>query len=102
MGKIDSWAITWYASTFLSDMLSLYPNPSLVKNIGQDNSGTHSGPTKIWGDTVSNDPVLMNKIQLEESDEARREFEKFFRTLRSPRMLYNRGVNKFLRMIRNR
>lgn len=42
-GKNSSWAIRWYASAFLNDKLCLYPGKSLVKNIGLDGSGTHSG-----------------------------------------------------------
>ena len=41
-GKIDSWAIRWYASAFLQNKLTLYPGQSLVENIGQEGSGTHS------------------------------------------------------------
>jgi hypothetical protein len=40
-GKIDSWAIRWYLSTFMLDALTLYPVESLVSNIGFDGSGTH-------------------------------------------------------------
>lgn len=42
-GKVDSWAIRWYASAFLNNMYTLYPNNSLVENIGLDGSGTHCG-----------------------------------------------------------
>jgi hypothetical protein len=44
-GKNNSWAIRWHASAFLKDKLTLYPNFSLVKNIGLDGSGTHCDPT---------------------------------------------------------
>lgn len=39
--KIDSWAIRWYASSFLSNKLMLYPPASLSQNIGMDGSGSH-------------------------------------------------------------
>jgi len=41
-GIIDSWAVRWYASAFLGNKLTLYPGQSLVENIGQEGSGTHS------------------------------------------------------------
>ena len=41
-GVIDSWAVRWYASAFLANKLTLYPGQSLVENIGQEGSGTHS------------------------------------------------------------
>jgi hypothetical protein len=40
-GKIDSWGIRWYASVFLAGGLGLWPNKSLVQNIGHDGTGVH-------------------------------------------------------------
>ena len=40
-GKIDSWAVRWYASAFLANKVTLYPGQSLVVNTGQDSSGTN-------------------------------------------------------------
>jgi hypothetical protein len=45
-GKNSSWAIRWYASAFLNNMLTLYPRKTLVKNNGRDNSGTHGAGIK--------------------------------------------------------
>ena len=42
-GKVDSWAIRWYLSTFLNNGLTLYPRKTLVENAGFDGSGTHCG-----------------------------------------------------------
>lgn len=39
--KNNSWAIRWYASTFLENMYTLYPKISFVQNMGT-NYGTHS------------------------------------------------------------
>ena len=41
-GRVDSWAVRWYASAFLADAFTLYPGASLVENIGLDGSGTNS------------------------------------------------------------
>lgn len=40
-GRVDSWAIRWYLTTFLMQGLTLYPGRSLVRNIGFDGSGTN-------------------------------------------------------------
>jgi len=40
-GLVDSWAIRFYTSFFLKGGFFLFPNVSLVKNIGFDNSGVH-------------------------------------------------------------
>lgn len=43
-GKIDSWAIRFCYAHYVNDMRCIYPTRTLVKNIGLDNSGTHSKP----------------------------------------------------------
>ncbi len=42
-GKIDSWAIRWYASAFLAGKYALQSGCPLVRNIGADGSGRHCG-----------------------------------------------------------
>ena len=41
LGLIDSWAIYWHTSMFLSSKYTYYPNQTLVLNTGMDQSGTH-------------------------------------------------------------
>lgn len=80
-GKNDSWAIRWYASAFLKNKYTLYPSKSLVINIGLDNSGTHSDTTGNYNDEDLSDEKFarLDKIEISESIEARKSFEKFFR-----------------------
>lgn len=59
-GKNDSWAIRWHASAFIENKLTLYPGKSLVQNIGNDSSGTHS-----WDNTRYNQKKLAQSIKLE-------------------------------------
>jgi hypothetical protein len=47
-GLRDTWAIKWYASVMLAGGLCLHPHPSLVQNIGTDDSGTHTGATEQY------------------------------------------------------
>lgn len=42
-GRINTWAIFWYATIFLKKGLCLAPAKSLVRNVGFDNSGVHCG-----------------------------------------------------------
>jgi len=42
-GRRDIWGIRWYWSVFCQNGLSLFPPQSLVRNTGQDGSGTHGG-----------------------------------------------------------
>lgn len=82
-GKIDSWAIRWYASAVLRKGLCLYPTKSLVQNIGFDSEGTHtSNPNSyeafIMADETTDD---FPKIKIEDSKVMRKEWERLFKKL---------------------
>lgn len=70
-GKINTWAIFWYATIFLKQGLCLAPSKSLVKNVGFDNSGVHCGSNsakEITHDidlkiTDYPDKIILNKTQ---------------------------------------
>lgn len=44
LGKLRSWNAIWHSTVFLNDGLCLYPQKSLVANIGHDGSGTNCEP----------------------------------------------------------
>jgi hypothetical protein len=83
-GKIDSWAIRWYASAFLQNRLTLRPCKSLLKNIGMDNSGTHCGSRKGFDIDLNREPVNLRKIVIAQSDYGRYLFSKYYKTIRIP------------------
>ena len=56
-GRIDSWAIRWYASMVLANGLALRPARSLVRNAGMDGSGIHCNPTDAFDVDLAQDPV---------------------------------------------
>lgn len=76
-GRNDSWAIRWYASTFLANMLTLYPTQSLVRNIGLDGSGAHCGETSVFDSELHEGRVNVTRIDISESPEARLAFSEF-------------------------
>ncbi|MBU3546735.1 glycosyltransferase family A protein [Polynucleobacter sp. MWH-Jannik1A5] len=78
-GLNDSWAVRWYASTFLANKLTLYPGRSLVHNIGNDSSGTHCYTNKDYDAIMSPNPIDLSKVRVEESKLAKAAFENFFR-----------------------
>jgi GT2 family glycosyltransferase len=61
-GLNDSWAIRWYASTFLKNMITLFPRKSFVKNIGIDNSGENCNYTTVYDSLINleYEPVKKN------------------------------------------
>ncbi len=77
-GLNQSWAVRWYASAFLKDMMTLYPGKSLVHNIGLDNSGTHCSDTDIYYTTVNMGRVTEIETEVKVNHQARVAFKKFF------------------------
>ena len=86
-GKNRSWAILWYASAFLLDKLTLYPGRSLICNIGNDNSGTHSICSTSFDVQVDENPVVVEHIPISASQNALREFERYMKSRRLKRAL---------------
>lgn len=96
-GKIDSWAIRWYASVFLSGGLSLYPSVSQVINAGFDNSGTHCADGDDY--LVSIGVSSMDwPSEICEDTEHLRQVKKFFASTKPT--LANRVVNRLRRGLR--
>ena len=72
-GKIDSWAIRWYASAFLAEKYTLQSNVMLVENIGFGKGATHcnsntqkykiilSEEKVVWGDNAENENANLQK-----------------------------------------
>lgn len=91
-GNMKTWAIRWYASVFLRDGLCLYPKKSLTHNIGNDGSGTHDDPLKVFDTKLSQEKIKVERMPLEESAYARGLYRKFLKTTESPfrdRLRYN-------------
>lgn len=83
-GKNDSWAVRWYASAFLSNALTLYPGRSLVNNISSDHLGTHTKQLPAFQAELSSAPIPVETIPVEDHTDARKHFERFFRSIHQP------------------
>lgn len=77
-GKVNSWAIRWYASMFLANKYTLYPGKSLVQNIGTDGSGSHSLKIDAFNHTFINDELKLKKIDIRESLVAKKVISNYF------------------------
>ena len=76
--KNDSWAVRWIASNYLKNKLILYPNKSLVQNIGNEGSGTHNLKTNRYDVKLYNKRFIIKKIKIKENNLMRKKIEKFF------------------------
>jgi len=86
-GKVDSWAIRWYASAFIQEKLTLYPGISLVKHIGD--LGTHIKGNSWWLDVeLSEKPIFVKRIPPIEDPQVRKKFENFFFRMKMKSMIY--------------
>ena len=77
-GRNDSWAVRWYASAVLSGMFTLYPNRSLVMNIGSDGSGSHGGVSTAFAVEVCHERVAAVRVPIADSPAGREAFCEFF------------------------
>lgn len=82
-GLNQSWAVRWYASAFLKDMLTLYPGRSQVQNIGLDNSGTHCSATEIYNTVITTKRVDNIYAEIKVNKDAREAFKLFFKNLQT-------------------
>lgn len=60
-GKMNTWAIFWYATLYENGGLCLNPSQSFVENIGHDGSGVHCSDSKTL---ITTKPALCNKTEL--------------------------------------
>jgi hypothetical protein len=84
-GKVDSWAIRWYASAFIQEKLTLYPGISLVKHIGD--LGTHVKDSSLFDVELSEKPIFVKRIPPIEDPEVRKKIEDFFFRIRRKRKI---------------
>lgn len=75
-GRINSWAIRWCYEESNRNMFTVYPVRSLIKNIGLDGSGTHSGICKKYDIELNTDKVELENVEI--NDEILKRFKKFY------------------------
>lgn len=78
---IDSWAIRFYATSYLLDKLVLYPGKSLTKQSGRDGSGTHSKeePLIYVKMQLSETPIILEDIKVKENKKMYESFRDFYK-----------------------
>jgi len=77
-GTMNTWFIKWYAVNFLRGGLSLHPKKTLVKNIGFDGSGEHTGYSKSHNKQRVMRKVKVKKLPIIENKRTARLIKDFF------------------------
>ncbi len=103
-GKNDSWAIRWYASTFISGGLCLYPTKSLVQNIGYGEEATNTKQSErdivFTRIKASEEYVEYTKIPIKENKVARKEFESIYESLQYyPKTPFSKKIRKWFKRL---
>jgi hypothetical protein len=87
-GKVNSWAIRWYASMFLRDKYALYPFKSLVLHIGNDGYGTNYTRLNIQNDPFNVplhlSPITVHKIKPFQQENSRKAYIEFLSQFKQP------------------
>lgn len=92
----STWAINWYASAFIRNMLTLYPKNPYVKNIGNSGSGTHSNKIDKRFDVSLSKNFKFEKLILAEDKNARIRFEQFFKYNFKKKYIFLKKINNFI------
>lgn len=78
-GRLQTWAVRWYASLLLNGGLGLFPRQTLVKNIGFDGTGTHcDDPDQRFAGSTAGD-IHVTRTALLESATARNAVRRILR-----------------------
>ena len=79
-GKIDTWAIFWYATIFENGGLCLNPTRSYVKNIGCDGSGINCSNSPFLGGEIFDPKYPVEwPTEIQESEIAVRRIKDYYR-----------------------
>ena len=100
-GKINTWAIFWYATIYQNKGLCLNPSLSYVENIGHDGSGVHCSDSGVIEKRKLNQYCRLNlDIEITESGLAIERVKGYYRQLKKP--LIVRIINKMARILLKR
>jgi len=97
-GRIDTWAIFWYATIFNHNGLCLNPVKSYVMNIGNDGTGVHCTKSSQYGDiTLNSNKESVFERDIIENDLIVSQVKKFFKDTK--RSLFVRIIGRLHSLI---
>jgi hypothetical protein len=86
-GRIDSWAVRWYASALIHDKLTLYPGRSLVYNTGLDGSGSHCDVYDGFATNLSTTAIDLDDLPVSEDERALEAWRRYLKSVRKEKLL---------------
>jgi hypothetical protein len=100
-GRIDTWAVFWYATIFKHKGLCLNSTKSYVKNIGFDGSGIHCSGDDMFNTIISlEENIDFTEIPIEENKVAVERIIRFLKKdilhTRIVQFIYRSGINNLI------
>ena len=97
-GRMNTWAVFWYASVFRQKGLCLHPVTSMVENIGHDGTGVNCDALNIYTSKVTNRPITTFTDDLVEDSKTVSEIKSFLK--KKKKYLLRRIVNRLIRLVK--
>lgn len=85
-GTVNSWAIRWYASSFVHNMLTLFPQKSFVRHIGHVGSNIKADNSDVFGWDINMNRVTYYEENTIEVPENRLRLSRHFRKFNRRRL----------------
>lgn len=98
LGKIYTWAIFWAAIIYKKKGFVLYPNVSMTKNIGLDNSGVHCGRDEKFIINILSGEINKFPLRIAEDIKVYELFKEFFR--KNQKSIAGKIINKIKKILR--
>lgn len=96
-GKLNTWAIFWYATIFEHDGFCLNPAQSYVANIGNDGSGENCGTIDLFKSKLCTNVIITWPDSIIEHELALSRIKSFLRRISPP--MYKRILAKIKRLL---
>lgn len=97
-GKINTWAIFWYATIFKQNGLCLNPTQTFVENIGHDASGTHCSENSFFSSTLNYKDIMNFNKSIRENKKALEYVKKFYKM--NKKSFISKIADKFKRLLK--
>lgn len=95
-GKLTTWFINWHASVFRQNGYCLFPNITLVNNIGFDNSGENTSASNNFNDELAQRKIRVQSIPFKENSDATQIIQHFYRFKANK---YIRAIKRFKKKV---
>lgn len=93
-GRINTWAVFWYAIIFKNDGLCLHPTQTFVENIGLDGSGIHCRENNYLKSELSINNHINFNLELQENNIATDYIKEIYKKKNTWKSKSSRIVNR--------